>query len=84
MLRRILVSTLLAAGVSLGCGGTEPQADEAVTGQQKAGLVDACSRLQGRGCGPFSELPCVFSDGTPGTCYCQDIPFNQWQCTTLD
>ncbi|HEX5748785.1 MAG TPA: hypothetical protein VFZ09_21265 [Archangium sp.] len=83
MFRSILVSAFLVLAV--GCGGVETPDDagsDALAQQDKTTLATSCEQIQYRGCSPFSEVPCVFSNGAQGWCYCQDIPFNQWQCTT--
>jgi hypothetical protein len=85
MFRAVLVSAFLVAAVGVGCGGgVEPDStgNEAPAQQDKTELVTSCEQIQYRGCNPTSEVPCVFNNGAQGWCYCQDIPFNQWQCTT--
>ena len=87
MLLRGLAMAAVVSVFGMGCGGTEvtegTESGESL-GQDSAALADSCETLQTRPCVYDTSNFCQWSNGAPGECYCQDVPFNKWFCWVND
>ncbi|QSQ19828.1 hypothetical protein JY651_31665 [Pyxidicoccus parkwayensis] len=78
---RVLALAAFVSIVGVGCGGGEATEESgAPTEQQTSSLAATCESLQGKVCTPDREIGCTYTNGTPGECFCQAIPFNKWVC----
>ncbi|XXF79660.1 hypothetical protein P2318_07850 [Myxococcaceae bacterium GXIMD 01537] len=81
MFRRVMAAVCIASALGLGCGGAEVSSgEEQESAQDTAALATTCEALQGKTCSPDTDRGCLYSNGTPGECFCQAIPFNKWVC----
>ncbi|MCP3138921.1 hypothetical protein [Pyxidicoccus xibeiensis] len=84
MVLRVLALAAFVSVVGVGCGGGElPEGAESgapVQEETSASAARTCEYYQGKACNPDREIGCTFANGTPGYCFCQAIPHNNWVC----
>ncbi|WNG48448.1 hypothetical protein F0U60_33240 [Archangium minus] len=80
MIKRFLACVVTLSAVVTGCGGVEADPEPAPTHHQEA--LPTCDSVDGHKCSSYTGITekfCVYSNGTPGECFCQE-PINRWGC----